>query len=121
MVAFLNAPSVDFDRNEIKDIPLIELTTLDKERIFDCINNIITYGFEKSIPQYNMVLPIQFKTTRKVVYNLLCYVELRSILRHFEIIVKYYGLNKLFIKEFLLAIIFFPINLLKNTIRKLFF
>jgi hypothetical protein len=120
-VAFLNAPSVDFDRNKIKNIPLIELTTLNREKIFDCMNNIITYGFEKSIPQFNMALPIQFKTTRKVVYNLLCYLQLGSVLRHFNITVKHYGLNKLFIKEFLLAIILFPINLLKNTIRKLFF
>lgn len=116
--AFLNAPSVDFDRYGIPAEKLIEIIHINETTVFNCIRTIVETDFETARKTYNEILPLQFNTTRKVVYNMLCYLQFGAIAKHYRIMTSIYGLNPLFLKQFRLAIISFPIKLLSNFFRK---
>ena len=115
---FRNAPSIDFERYGISTNELIELTAFDEDKICTVVKAITEEGIIRVKEKYNEALPEQFNTTRKVVYNLLCYLQLKAIARHYHITTAIYGRNSLFIKEFILAFIKFPFKLLANKWRK---
>jgi hypothetical protein len=115
---FLNAPSVDFKRYGVSTSGLIELTQFDGKKIYACVRAILTDGFETARQKFNEELPIQFYTTRKIVYNLLCYLQFKSIVKHYRIITSVYGRQREFLKQFYLAILTFPFRLVRNVWRK---
>lgn len=118
--AFLNAPSIDFKRYNISTENLLEIIHINEETVYNCIKTIIETGFAQAKKRYNEILPLQFNTTRKIVYNLLCYLQFDAIARHYNIITSIYGRNPLFLKQFTLAIITFPFKLAVNVFRKRF-
>ncbi len=115
---FLNAPSVDFKRYNISTNELIEITSINADTVYGCIETILQKDFASAKLQYNQVLPIQFNTTRKIVYNLLCYLQFAAIGRHFRITRGIYGNHPLFLKNFFLTILLFPFKLLRNFFTK---
>ena len=115
---FRNAPSTDFKRFGIPDDKLIELVQFDEDKIVRVVNAIIVNGIVESKEKFNEPLPVQFNTTRKVVYNLLCYLQFKAIARHYSITKKIYGRHPLFIKQFLLAFLTFPFKLIANKWKK---
>ncbi len=118
--AFLNAPSVDFKRYQLPDDNLIEMISFDEDRVYNCVNKILAANFAEAKQTFNEKIPLQFNTTRKVVYNMLCYLQFRAVTRHFKIIKSVYGLHPLFLKQFILAIVTFPFKLMKNRLTKTF-
>jgi ADP-heptose:LPS heptosyltransferase len=118
LTPFFNAPSVDFKRYQISSTGLIEITTINEDRVLACVRMIIDGDFNGAKTKFNEDLPIQFYTTRKIVYNLLCYLHLKAIYRHYRIITSIYGTNSEFIKQFILAIVTFPFKLIRNKWRK---
>lgn len=116
--AFLNAPSEDFKRYGITDVGLLEMIHFDQEKIFNCIKTIFERDFSQAKLIYNEILPLQFNTTRKIVYNMLCYLQFGAIIKHCRIITNVYGVKPLFVKQLIIAIITFPFKLLANTYRK---
>jgi ADP-heptose:LPS heptosyltransferase len=118
LTPFLNAPSVDFKRYQISPAGLIEITTIKEDRILACVKMIIDGDFNTAKTKFNEDLPLQFNTTRKIVYNLLCYLHLKAIGRHYKIITSIYGKHPEFIKQFTLAILTFPFKLIRNKWRK---
>ena len=117
---FMNAPSVDFARYLIKQNGLIEMYRFSENEIYDCLRQIITNGF-KSAVKYNQPLPLQFKTTTTIVYNLLVYREFAAIKNHYNIIKSTYGLQPIFLKAFIAGFALFPFKLLNNFIKKKIF
>lgn len=115
---FRNAPSVDFERYGISTSELIELINFDEEKVFQVVKAITENGVVSMKEKYNEVLPMQFNTTRKVVYNLLCYLQFTAIAKHYRINRNIYGRHPLFIKQFLLAFLTFPFKLVTNKWRK---
>ena len=115
---FRNAPSVDFNRYGIPTNELIELVQFDEEKIFQAVKAIIEDGVTVAKETFNESLPVQFNTTRKVVYNLLCYLQFKAIARHYRITTSIYGGHPLFIKEFILGFLTFPFKLVANKWRK---
>ncbi|MBC7874908.1 MAG: hypothetical protein H7Y01_12975, partial [Ferruginibacter sp.] len=115
---FRNAPSVDFARYGISVKELIELVQFDEELIFQAIKTIAAEGIIAAKEKFNQPLPVQFNTTRKVVYNLLCYLQFKAIARHYRITTSLYGRHPLFIKEFIIAFLAFPFKLVANKWRK---
>ena len=115
---FLNAPSVDFERYNISTDNLIEITQIEEGLIYDCIKAIITNGFTAAKTKFNKELPLQFNTTRKVVFNLLCYLQFKAISQHYKIMTSIYGKHREFLKQFRLAFLTFPFKLIKNIWRK---
>ncbi len=115
---FLNAPSVDFKRYDISTTALIEITSISEEAVFGCVETILQKDFATAKLQYNEVLPLQFNTTLKIVYNLLCYLQFAAIRKHYRITTSIYGRHPLFIKNFFLTILLFPFKLVRNLITK---
>ncbi|MEO6538649.1 MAG: hypothetical protein ABIT07_00985 [Ferruginibacter sp.] len=114
---FLNAPSVDFNRYKISTENLIEITAINETNIIKCVDTILTKNFSAAKEIYNQALPLQFNTTRKIVYNMLCYLQFKSIAKHYRIMVALYGKHKLFLKAFFGGIVSFPVILIKNLWR----
>jgi hypothetical protein len=115
---FRNAPSVDFTRYGISTNELTELMQFDEEKIVRVVKAIIEEGMTVAKEKYNEPLPVQFNTTRKAVYNMLCYLQFKAIARHFRITTSIYGKHPLFIKQFILAFLTFPFKLAANKWRK---
>lgn len=115
---FLNAPSVDFKRYAISTEGLIELIKFDEEKIVKTVKTFIEEGIVSAKEKYSEALPVQFNTTRKVVYNLLCYLHFKAIAKHYRVTTSIYGKHPLFIKQFILAFVTFPFKLIENKWRK---
>jgi ADP-heptose:LPS heptosyltransferase len=115
---FLNAPSTDFSRYGISSENLIEITQHNEETIYGCISAILEKGFVEARLKYNRGLPVQFNTTRKIVYNLLCYLQFNAIARHYRIMTSIYGRHPKFIKQFLLGFAGAPFKLIGNIWKK---
>lgn len=115
---FLNAPSVDFKRYGLSTDQLIEMISFDSQKIIDCVELITTGNFAKAKDIYNQQLPQQFNTTKKVVYNMLCYLQFKAIAKHYQIMKSVYGNNSEFKKAFYGAIARFPFNLVKNLFKR---
>lgn len=115
---FLNALSVDFDRYGIDASGLIELTEYNEEKIVEVVAAMLEKGAVAVKPAYNQPLPVQFNSTRKIVYNLLCYLQFRAIARHYRITTSIYGKHPLFLKEFWKAVFLFPLRLMATKWRK---
>lgn len=114
---FINTPSVDFNRHKIKHNGLIEMCDFSEMGIFNCIEQIITNGFD-SANKYNQQLPLQFNTTTTIVYNLLVYREFKALKKHFAIMKEVYGMQPEFTKAFYKGIAIFPFKLVKNIFKK---
>ena len=115
---FRNAPSVDFQRYGISTEELIELVQFDEGKIYQSVKSIIEEGPVAAKAKFNETLPVQFNTTRKVVYNLLCYFQFKAIVRHYRITKSIYGRHPLFIKQFILGFLTFPFKFIRNKWRK---
>ena len=115
---FRNAPSVDFQRYGISTNELIELIQFDKEKIYKAVQFIIGEGIVAAKKKFNEALPLQFNTTRKVVYTLLCYLQFKAIAKHYRITKSIYGTNPIFIRQFILAFLTFPFKFIANKWRK---
>ena len=114
---FVNTPSVDFNRYKIKHNGLIEMCIYDEPKILSCLNAILNNGFENAV-NYNQQIPLQFKTTATIIYNLLVYREFSSIYKHYSIITAMYGKHPLLLKAFRKGFAGMPIKLLKNFFIK---
>lgn len=115
---FRNAPSVDFSRYGIATDELIELMHFDEAKIVQVVKAIIENGIGNTKQQFNERLPLQFNTTEKVVYNLLCYLQFNAIVKHYRITTAIYGRHPKFIKAFMIGFLTFPFKLLANKWRK---
>jgi len=115
---FRNAPSVDFTRYGIPTNELIELMQFEEEKILRVVQTIIDSGIADAKQKFNEKLPVQFNTTKKIVYNLLCYLQFNAIVKHYRITTSIYGKHPVFIKEFVLGFLTFPIKLIANKWRK---
>lgn len=115
---FRNAPSVDFSRYEISTNELIELISFDEEKILNVVQSINEEGISAAKKKFNEPLPVQFNTTRKVVYNMLCYLQFGAIAKHYRVTKEIYGSHPEFIKQFILAFLTFPFKLIANKWKK---
>ncbi|MEO6613242.1 MAG: hypothetical protein ABIT05_15260 [Chitinophagaceae bacterium] len=115
---FRNAPSVDFARYGNSAAELIELMHFEEEKVLQVVKAIIERGASNVKQEFNEAMPVQFNTTRKIVYNLLCYLQFKAIARHYRITTSIYGRHLLFIRQFLLGFLTFPFKLVANKWRK---
>ncbi|MEJ7610367.1 MAG: hypothetical protein WKF88_04220 [Ferruginibacter sp.] len=116
---FRNAPSEDFKRYHIKHKGLIEMSEFAVDTIFNCVAEIIKNGFDSAM-KYHEKLPLQFNTTKKIVYNLLVYREFSAIRKHYRIMTGIYGRHPLLLKAFAAGFAGFPFKLVNNLWRRKF-
>lgn len=114
---WVNPLSRDFTRFGLSTDSLIELIDFNKEKVLIAMEAAFN-NFEAARRIYHQESPLHFKTTRNIVYNLLCYLQFASIWKHIQVNTAQYGHNPLFYKEVLIAILLFPIRLVNNVVRK---
>ena len=115
--AWLNPVSTDFERFGYDTGSLIELTTIEETNIVECTRAALE-NFSLAKRRYHQLFPVHFTTTRKIVYNLLCYLQFGAILRHIQVNRKVYGDRASFYKEVWLGILTSPFILAKNFFTK---
>jgi hypothetical protein len=115
---FRNAPSVDFARYGINDEELVELMSFNGEKIVNVVRTMIEKGAALAKQEYNEPLPMQFNTTRKIVYNLLCYLHFGALVKHYRITTSIYGLKAEFLKQFAIGFFGFPFRFIANKWKK---
>ena len=114
---WVNPVSRDFKRFGLDVSEIIELTHLNETELIDCIKEALV-NFGSAHAKYNQEIPVHFKTTRNIVYNLLCYLEFSAILKHIKINREIYGNNASFFKEVFVGFVTAPFKLAKNIINK---
>lgn len=114
---WVNPISRDFERFAISTHSLIELVDFDKEKLM-LVLQAAFHNFKDARKRFHQVVPLHFKTTRNIVYNLLRYLQFASIWQHIKANGEVYGPNLVFYKEVLLAILLFPFHLARNFFRK---
>lgn len=114
---WINPISRDFSRFEIDDTGLIELYNFNTESVIECVNEALV-DFEGTKRKYHQQLPLHFKTTISIVYNLLCYLEFRAIFKHIRVNRQVYGTRLAFYKEVATGFLIFPFRLTYNFFRK---
>jgi ADP-heptose:LPS heptosyltransferase len=114
---WVNPISRDFERFHIPNDKIIELLDFDEAQIIECVTMALE-NFEKAKERFNQPIPLHFKTTRNIVYNLLCYFEFGAILKHIKVNRAVYGNNFSFYKELLIGFLIAPFTLIKNMIQK---
>lgn len=116
--AWVNPISRDFERQGIATSHVIELIDFDEQRILNVVAGIFENGFSATKEKYNQPIPLHFKTSRRIVYNMLCYAQFGAVKKHWDVNVKVYGYHTLLIKAFAFAILGFPLIFISNKIRK---
>lgn len=114
---FENPISRDFERFGFSTDKVIELLKLDEKLIVDCVQ-LALQDFTAAKIKYNQAIPLHFKTTRNIVYNLLCYGEFKAIATHVKVNREVYGNNISFYKELIAGFVIFPYKLIKNIVNK---
>lgn len=114
---WVNPISRDFARFNILNPGLIELIDFDKEKVVACVKEAM-HHFNTAKDKYHQALPLHFRTSRNIVYNLLCYLNVGAILRHIKINRQVYGNNLSFFYEVAMGIVTFPFRLMGNIFRK---
>ncbi|AXY73999.1 hypothetical protein D3H65_08385 [Paraflavitalea soli] len=114
---WVNPISRDFERFGISTEGLIELVDFDKEKVVACVQEAMD-NFHTAKSRYHQAIPLHFRTSRNIVYNLLCYLNFPAILQHVKINRQVYGNNLSFFYEVAMGFIVFPFWLIGNTFKK---
>lgn len=124
MVQLLNANTIwsnpisrDFERYNLSTDGLIELINFDNIIIQNCIVEALE-NFTSSKEKYHQQFPSSFKTTRFIVYNLLTYLQFKSIVKHIQVNKQVHGHQLAFYKEVAIGFLMLPFRLISNTFRK---
>ncbi len=112
-----NPVSRDFERFKLPVDRVIDLVSFNEQLVTACVAEAMD-NFEAARKKYNQPIPLHFKSTRYIVYNLLCYLEFRAIRTHIRVNREVYGNNPAFYAEVLMGFLVFPFWLLRNTIVK---
>lgn len=114
---WINPLSRDFERFGFSTDGLIEMTEYYREKIVQCVNAAL-HDFGEAKRVYNQHIPLHFKSTRNIVYNLLCYLEFGAIATHIKVNREVYGNRLAFYKEVVMGFLIFPFRLIKNRLTK---
>ena len=112
-----NPISRDFERFGFSADQLIELTNYEPNFVATVTLESIA-DFAKAKSTYHQLIPMHFRTTKSIVYNLLCYLEFDAIKTHIKVNKAVYGNQVAFYKEVLMGFVIFPFRLCKNIFIK---
>ncbi|HVX51812.1 MAG TPA: hypothetical protein VHB48_16745 [Chitinophagaceae bacterium] len=112
-----NPVSRDFKRFGLPVNEVIELVKFDTSTVINCVSEAFN-NFLAAKEKYNQEIPLKFKSTRRIVYNLLVYREFGAIIKHIQCNNAAYGLNINFYTQVGITFIIFPIKLIRNIFVK---
>ncbi len=114
---WVNAVSRDCERFNFPTDKLIEIYRFDKDVINNCVQAALD-DFAAAKNKWHQPLPLHFKATRGIVYNLLCYFHFAAIARHIRVNREVYGNKAAFYKEVIMGFVVLPFWLIRNFTRK---
>jgi hypothetical protein len=114
---WVNPISRDFERFGLPVDKVIELYAFNQPKIIQCVSDALL-DFPAARNKHHQQVPLHFKTSRKIVYDLLSYLKFGAILKHISVNIEVYGYNPLFFKEVLLGFLTAPFVLINNVYRK---
>lgn len=112
-----NFISTDFKRFSIPNKGLIEIADTHLGVLVDCVLLALS-DVEAAKIKYHDIMPVSFKTSRRIVYNLLCFFQFSSIATHIRINIKIHGLNPAFFTQVFLGFVYSPFKLIWNISSK---
>ncbi len=117
---WVNPISRDFERFGLDSSHVIEMIKVEKEMIITCVKQaMVDFAMAKKI--FNQSIPLHFKTTGNIVYNLLCYLEFSAISKHIKVNREVFGNEISFYAEVVLGFISAPFKLAYNFFSKKIF
>lgn len=111
---FLNAPSIDFTRFGLSTDELIEMTSWDASKIVACVEQMLTGKMLTAKQEFNQIILLSFKTTEKIIYDRLCFLQFGALSTHIRIMFQQYGWNMALWKSVCTAILGFPFKLIRQ-------
>lgn len=114
---WVNPISRDFERYHLPSDHVIELIDFDLDKIIKCVC-LALENFEEAKLRFNQPIPLHFKTSRKIIYNLLCYLQFNAIGKYIKVNREVYGNNFKLYFEVISAFVVFPFKLIKNLVTK---
>lgn len=114
---WFNPITGDFKRYGLPQDGIIELFDFDRAKIVACVLQALS-DFGAARQHFHQQYTLNFNTTPKIVYELLCRLRLGMIWKHIQVNVEVYGHHPLFYKELVYGIIVAPFTLIGNTFRK---
>jgi hypothetical protein len=112
-----NFISTDFNRFLIPNKGFIEISDKDLGILVDCVLLALS-DVEAAKIKYHDYMPVSFKTSRRIVYNLLCFFQFLSIAKHIRINIKIHGINPAFFTQVFLGFVYSPFKLVWNISSK---
>lgn len=114
---WVNPISRDFERFGLPVDKVIELYDFNLSKLLSCVQDSLS-DFKSARINHHQQVPLHFRTTRKIVYDLLCYFKFKAIAKHIKVNVEVFGFNLQFFKEVFMGVFTSPFVLLNNTFRK---
>ena len=115
---WVNPISRDFERCGFSSENLVEIYQTTSEKIRGCVKTVLTEGFPAAKKIYATPLPVQFKTTRRSIYNMLCFLQFGAIAKHIRINISVFGWHPLLIGAIISGFVTAPFKLIYNIISK---
>ena len=115
---WVNPISRDFERFGFPTDNLIEIYDNIPVKVTQCIKEIFNNGFAEARKKFYTPLPIQFKTTSRTIYNMLCFLQFKAIATHIKVNISVYGFHPLLVKEIVAGFITAPFKLIGNILKK---
>ena len=115
---WVNPMSRDFERFGISTSRLIELYDNNAATIINCMLEVLNGDFDEVKKKYYQHLPLHFIGTSRGIYNMLCFLQFKAIIKHIRINVSVFGFHPKLIFAIANGILTAPFKLLKNTYKK---
>ncbi|MES2704082.1 MAG: hypothetical protein V4649_15685 [Bacteroidota bacterium] len=115
---WVNPISRDFERFGLPADQVLEVYDKDITALGRYAAEAIANGFKGTRDKYQQPLPIQFKTTRRSIYNMLVAGHFGAILKHIRISISVFGWQPLLFWEIFLGFATAPFKLVGNIMRK---
>jgi hypothetical protein len=111
---FLNAPSIDFTRYGMSTDELIEMTSWNAQKVVACVEQMLTASIAKAKKEFNQGIRPHFRTTEKIIYDRLCFLQFGALFTHIRIMFQQYGFNVALCKSICVSIFGFPFKLIRQ-------
>ena len=115
---WVNPISRDFERCGFSTENVLELYEFVPAKITACITEVLTVNFAAARKHYYSPLPVQFKTTRRSIYNMLVMLQFGAIAKHIRISISVFGWNPALLLQILLGFVTAPLKLVINVVKK---
>ncbi|GAC1386537.1 MAG: hypothetical protein NVSMB45_16210 [Ginsengibacter sp.] len=114
---FINPVSRDFHRFNISNPGLIEITQFSENIIIECVLSALK-DFPSAIKNFNGKIPLSFRASRMVVFNLLTQRNFKAIKKHIAVNIGQYGFKFNLLKHVAIGFFQFPFKATTKYLHK---